>query len=594
MRYFLSISFTRKRQLVLIVFTTMMLSSALAQNSGSESGKRIIPAIVCLLLCTESPNFEADIVETDQEAANFLLQSTFGPTEASILELKSLGYSAWFRKQVATEIDWYIDDAILAEAGTSSSLSRGRLTFNFWMEKAVNQPDQLRQRTVFALSEIIATAVNQAGLWRKTQLHATFKDHFQLNAFGNYRNLLQDVTYSPLMGSWLTYIGNQKTNPATGSAPDENYAREILQLFSIGLVELNIDGTPKTLNGNAVETYTQDDIVELAKVFTGLYWADRSFGATATGHTLLPTDVLPMVMHNEFHSEGSKTFLGSTVPAFADGNQTVSQALDIIFAHDNVGPFIARQLIQRFTTGHPRNEYIGRVATVFNAGKYTLPDGTAVGSGERGDLVPVIAAILFDADARSENRFIDDNFGQTWGKVREPIVRFVHWMRVAKVKNIDIQSNNIFNPNWQFGQQPFNAPSVFNFFRPGYVAPNTLTGDADLTQPELQIATGTNLIEFFNSMRDYVTRNTSNDDFFVPSDDYQREREILEAGSAEDFTNYLNLVYTANQMSPETWQRIHDVIEAIEPGSNTIETNTLRATLGTLLAVTSVEFITQK
>ena len=374
-----------------------------------------------------------DAVETDEEAANFLLQATFGPTEQSIAELRSLGYSDWFKKQIDTDIDWYIDDAQRAEANSVSNMDRGRFTFNFWMEKAVYGQDQLRQRAVFALSEIIPSATNQEPLWRKTQLHATFKDHFQVRAFGNYRDLLEDVTYSPLMGNWLTYAGNMKANPVTGSQPDENYAREILQLFSIGLVELNNDGTVKTNNGEPIETYTQADIVELAKIFTGLYWAGARFGAYPGQHTRLPQDTLPMEMHNEFHSEGAKTFLGQTVPEFDDGNRSISSALDIIFNHSNVAPFIASQLIQRFTTSDPSSGYVSRVATTFNDGTYILPDGSRVGNGERGHLVPVLAAVLFDQEARGSNRFNNNNFGRSWGKIREPIIRLMHWMRVAKV-----------------------------------------------------------------------------------------------------------------------------------------------------------------
>lgn len=539
-----------------------------------------------------------DLVETDEEAASFLLQATFGPTQESIAELRELGYSDWFRSQLDEEIDWYIDDAELAEANSSPSLKQGRFTFNFWLQKAANQPDQLRQRAVFALSEILATATNQNPLWRKSELHATFKDHFQVNAFGNYRDLLEDVTYSPLMGNWLTYVGNRKADPETGALPDENYAREILQLFSIGLVELNNNGSVRTQNGEAIETYDQNDIVELAKVFTGLYWAERSFGGNPTQQSRLPQDVLPMVMHNEFHSDGPKTFLGETVPDFGDGNQTIERALDIIFDHSNVGPFISKLLIQRFTTGSPRSGYISRVSNAFNSGTYTLPDGSMVGSGERGDLVPVYAAILFDDDARLTNRrFTDTAVGRTWGKVREPIVRFVHWMRVANVENesIDVVTNNIFDPNWQFAQQPFNAPSVFNFFRPGYVAPNTETGAEGLTHPELQISTGTNLIGYFNRMRDYTTRSIEEDDYFVPSDDYELERDILTSGSVADLVDYLNLVYTANQMSEETWQLIHDAVEDIEvPNNNSFDALRNRAIVGTLLTVTSAEFITQQ
>ena len=533
---------------------------------------------------------DADAVETDIEAANFLLQATFGPTEESIDELKSLGYSEWFRKQVATDIAPYIDDAILAEETTPSSRNRHRFAFNFWMDKATNGPDQLRQRAVFALSEIIATANNGSRLQRKSQLHATFKDHFQFNAFGNYRDLLQDVTYNPLMGRWLSYVGNRKADPETGSQPDENYARELMQLFTIGLIELNTDGTPRTINGEVIETYTQDDVVELAKVFTGLYWAGTGFDRTESLHTRLPQDILPMDMHDEFHSEGPKTFLGETLPDFGDGNRSISGALDIIFSHQNVAPFIGRQLIQRFTTGNPSSDYIERVATAFNDGRYTLPDGTQVGTGERGNLEPVFAAVIFDQEARANDRFSD----QSWGKVREPIIRFVHWMRVANVTNIDIIGNRQYNQDWLFAQRPFNAESVFNFFRPGFIAPNTRTGDAGLTMPELQIASDSNLIDYFNQMRTFVQNNTDDDSYFVPSDDYARERSF---DSAEELTDYLNMVYTANQMSDETWQVIHDAIDAIDlpnQSNDRAEAQLQRAMVGTLLTVTSVEFINQQ
>ena len=487
-------------------------------------------------------NGDADVVETDTEAANFLLQATFGPTADSISELRSLGYSEWFRQQINTDIAPYIDDAVLAEETTPSSRNRHRFAFNFWMQKATNGPDQLRQRAVFALSEIIATANNGSRLQRKSQLHATFKDHFQFNAFGNYRNLLQDVTYNPLMGRWLTYVGNRKADPATGSQPDENYAREVMQLFTIGLVELNIDGTPRTNNGEPIETYTQEDVVGLAKVFTGLYWAGTGFDRTESLHTRLPQDILPMDMHQQFHSEGPKTFLGQTLPDFGDGNRSITEALDVLFAHPNVAPFIGRQLIQRFTTSSPSNAYVERVATAFNDGRYTLPDGTQVGTGERGNLEPVFAAILFDPEARTANRFSDNNFAKSWGKIREPMIRFVHWMRVANVVNIDIQGIRQFNGDWLFDQRPFNAPSVFNFFRPGYVAPNTRSGDAGLTTPELQIAGDSNLIEYFNEMRDFIRNNTDDDSAFVPRDDYLVERSL--ADSAGELVDYFDLIYT--------------------------------------------------
>ncbi len=368
--------------------------------------------------------------------------------------------------------------------------------FAFWIN-AITGSDQVRQRMAFALSEIMVIS-NTGGefLTDTPPAVAYYQDVLTTHALGNYRDLLEAVTYSPAMGYYLTYLANRKGDPVTGRVPDENYARELMQLFTIGLVELNMDGSSKTdINGNAIETYTNDDITGLARVFTGLAaqcndFDDRSFSCEedeeedteVTNSLISNPDFLPymepMKMFESQHSPLEKSFLGATIPAGTNGIESITQALDIIFDHPNVPPFVSRQLIQRFVTSHPSPAYIERVATAFAAGSYTLPDGMVVGDGRRGDLQATLSAILFDDDARDMASLSDDTFG----KVREPIIRFANWARAYNVSTVTPEFMpllwNTGSPNL-LGQQPYGAPSVFNFYRPGYVAPGTLTGARD-------------------------------------------------------------------------------------------------------------------
>jgi len=263
-------------------------------------------------------------------------------------------------------------------------------------------------------------------------MHALYMDFLQEGSFGNFRELLEEITYSNMMGQWLTYQGNAKANPETGSAPDENYAREIMQLFTIGLSELNLDGSLKVdSSGEPTDTYDNDDITELAKIFTGLRREDdRSFGRSPGLHNN-PADLVRMIMDNDYHSPGEKTFLGSTVQDFGDGDKSIEAALDILVDHPNVAPFISKQLIQRLTTSNPSGDYVEHVATAFLQGSYTLPDGTQVGDGREGDLEATVAAILMYPGAIARFQGLDDDV--EYGKVQEPLLRFIHWARVSGV-----------------------------------------------------------------------------------------------------------------------------------------------------------------
>ena len=525
-----------------------------------------------------------DQVETDEEAADFLMQATFGPTIESIAELRSLGYSEWYRRQLNYEVDEYLDEAQAGEAEHGSNTKAERFTMNSWFTRAVTADDQLRQVATFALSQLIPTSTLSAG--RKSQLQAVFKDILQSNAFGNYRDILQGITYSPFMGEWLTYAGNRKADPETGSAPDENYAREIMQLFTIGLVELEQNGREKLQNGVPIETYDNSDVTGLAKVFTGLYWANTSFGGRINSGSNPVTDLPPMEMHDEYHSEGTKVFLGSTIPEYADGNQTISDALDILFNHDNVAPFVSNILIQRLVTSNPGAGYVERVSEAFNTGLYTLPDRSSVGSGERGDLSAVFAAILFDVGARGDFRTEDSDAGNASGKVRDPITRLVHWMRVAEIEGFDAPHAYVFS---KLGALPFRSPSVFNFYRPGFVASNAATGDAGLVAPELQILVGPTIVEFLNQVNALIPRTLANADYYLPQ--YTSMLEVADDSTA--LADRLNLVYTAGRMSDATLQDLKDVIESVTVSGTDEEQNTdklNRIYVGTLLSLSSVEF----
>jgi uncharacterized protein (DUF1800 family) len=295
---------------------------------------------------------------------------------------------------------------------------------------------------------------------------------------------------------YLTHLGNQKADSATGRVPDENYAREVMQLFSIGLVELNSDGSPRTgSEGAARETYTPTDVSELAKVFTGWGWAcplvDKNCFSKgeSNGRSYSDRDLRPMVSYPDFHSVEAKTFLGITIPAGTSAADSLRTALDRLAAHPNVGPFIGRQLIQRFTTSNPSPAYVNAVANAFNNN----------GSGVRGDFKAVLRAILLHPEARTVS--------DVSGKVREPILRLSAFVRAFPHKSVSgkYEIDVTTNPATALGQAPLHSPSVFNFYRPGYVAPGSMSATRNLVAPELQIINETSVAGYVNYMRDSIS-----------------------------------------------------------------------------------------
>ena len=516
------------------------------------------------------------------------MSASFGPTADSIDELLSQGYSAWFQAQLAKPIDSILErtEPRLVFSDTST-FKWEAVPREFWYKSAVYGEDQLRQRAAFALSQIFVASTAAREMTFKARMQARYMDIIQEGAFGNFRELLEDVTYSPMMGMWLTYIGNQKADLDIGRSPDENYAREIMQLFTVGLVELNQDGSQKLdAQGEAIELYDNEDITGLAKVFTGLWWdssVSSGFGV-GVGRPSVVGEELPMQMYEEEHSPFSKEFLGSTIPAGLAGDVTISAALDILFNHPNIAPFISKQLIQRMTTSNPSPAYVERVADVFDSGSYTLPNGQVIGTGARGDLSPVWAAILFDPVAVDSNRQMDE----TYGKIREPIIRFLHWARFAEIQDVEVINENNFvlsGTQSTIEQNPYRASSVFNFYRPGFVASGSETAAVGLVAPEMQITHATTAINYANLMGNYVFRSSGNNWMGTYDPDIRTLAE-----DADNLIEHLDLVLTAGRMSDQTKQSIRDTLAPVDPDNNLLN----RIRLAVLLTVVSQEYITQQ
>jgi uncharacterized protein (DUF1800 family) len=416
------------------------------------------------------------------EAFQLLNQTTFGATEAEAGRVISMGIEPWIDDQLAKPASLQLPFLQALQAvDPKPFFERHPDRVDIWFRNAVNGDDQLRQRVAFALSEIFV--ISQLGAsFDLPYGMADFYDILAENAFGNYRDLIEEVTLHPAMGVYLSMLGNEKPNPTLNIRPDENYARELMQLFSIGLVELNNDGSQKLDPQNQpIPTYDQAIIEGFAHIYTG--WTYAGFGNLNSLQDAFPTyfnQVEPMALYPTHHDTGSKAVLNNiTIPAGQTGVQDLDDALDNVFTHENVGPFIAIRLIQRLVTSNPSPGYIDRVASVFNNN----------GSGTRGDLGAVVKAILMDPEARSALPMEID------GKVKEPLLRLTQLWRAYNAQS-DSGRLPFFFGYIILGQGPMQSPSVFNFFSPFYAPPGEIR-DSSLVAPELQIAT-----EYLNT---YVT-----------------------------------------------------------------------------------------
>ena len=556
---------------------------------------------------TETPTTPSgsnvDPFETSESTSRFLSRATFGATESDISRLTGASASDWFREELTRPISQYLDATNVElqqpgatdPSGEPTFQGRSAPNFIFW-QHAISAPDQLRQRMMYALSQILVISNSQSNLLfdRPTSV-AAYQDILSRHALGNYRDLLEEVTYSTAMGEYLTYMQNRKGDDESGRMPDENYARELMQLFTIGLVELDMNGQPRLQNGVPVETYTNRDVSGLARVFTGMSYALAGFepGFVPISSAALSS---PMVFFPEHHESGEKQFLGITIPAGTSGEASISAALDALVAHPNTPPFIARQLIQRFISSHPSPAYVERVANAFAQGLFTLPDGTTVGEGRRGDLAATLAAILFDIDALEQ-----PGANPQSGKLREPVLRFTHWARAFDVQALTVRHLPAL---WNTGssdalsQSPFRSPSVFNFYRPGYIAPGTETGAAGLTMPELQLVSASSVPGFVNFMRDFVfadaqqSNNPNIASSFIPN----YSAEVTLADTPDALIERLNRIFAAGELRASTRQRIADFIRTVplnNPQQFGYDGRRLRVMHAVLMVMTASEYTVQ-
>jgi uncharacterized protein (DUF1800 family) len=409
-------------------------------------------------------------------ASRLLTQGTFGPTLNTISSVSAQSYDTWFAAQAAA-----------APSLNYPSLPNKDVNWApIWMANVVQGPDQLRQRVAFALSQIMVVSNNSQTTAAQNQMIANYYDILVKNAFGNYRTLLEQATLSPAMGRWLSMWKNNKPDPTTGSHADENYAREIMQLFSVGLVQLNLDGTPKLdSSGKPIAAYSQAEVEAMARVFTG--WGTKPvtypLGELSWAYDFDLVD--PMVAYEAHHDMDAKKILsGVTVPAGGTAAGDLKIALDTIFNHPNVGPFVSKQLIQRLVTSNPSPAYVQRVASVFNNN----------GAGVRGDLFAVVKAILSDSEAANV---------AGPGKVREPILRVTNLWRAFDATDSTGKENELavaYNSMNVLQEGVLQSPSVFNFYRPDYLRAGPLMNNS-LVAPELQITNEYSLILAHNQLQ---------------------------------------------------------------------------------------------
>jgi uncharacterized protein (DUF1800 family) len=539
---------------------------------------------------------------THADAFRLLTQATFGPTDADVQRVMSLGVSGWVDDQLAMPPQ----ANYLARWNADNAATNGKAG-NQTVESAIYQaalanPDQLRQRVAYALSQIFVTSMQQKSIANaKSNTSADYYDMLTRDAFGNFRTLIEDVTLHPAMGQYLSSLGNAKEDPRTGRIPDQNFAREIMQLFTIGLVQLNIDGTPKLVGGEPAYTYTQADIDGLSRVFTGWSWygPDNSKARWKNSASVLTPDRMwnPMQPYPDYHSTSEKAFLGVTIPAQGtpDPRGDLKVALDTLFNHPNVGPFISKQLIQRLVTSNPKPAYVARVAKVFN------DDGTGV----RGNMAAVVKAILTDPRARRPGLVATPTFG----KVKEPVLRLTSFLRAYGATSDSglwlIGTTD--DAGTQLDQSPLRSDSVFNFYRPGYMNAGGATAFNGLVAPEMQITTESSVAGYANFMMSVIQRGIGfrGLDGTAPRPDVQPDLSSAVA-LADDSTALVDDVTArliGDTVDDELKAQIRVAVDSIViPAPNKNGTNgaaiakarTNRALTAVMLTLASPEYIVQK
>jgi len=582
------------------------------QNEASGSGRRIAaPFAAAVLLAVlaacgggsgsssgsevDGATAQAEKPASRAEAARFLTQATFGPTDAEIDRVMTVGYSAWIDEQFAKPAStnrplWEAADAAVKALNANNSVYQDGTINAFW-RNAISADDQLRQRVAYSLSQIFVISMQDGTVGDNPRAAAAYLDMLGDKGLGNYRELLEAVSKHPMMAAYLTSLRNQKADAKTGRVPDENYAREVMQLMSIGLHQLNADGTEQLANGQPVDTYGQADISGMAKVFTGWSWncpdwPDNScfFNGSANGSSDPDRSFKTLLGYPQYHSPEAKTFLGVTIAAQTKGDPDASlkTALDTLSNHGNVGPFIGKQLIQRLVTSNPSPQYVAAVTAAFN------------GAGTRGDMKAVVKAVLMNPEARAVS--------STSGKLREPVLKLSAYLRAFPFKSDsgDYKVGNTDNPGSALGQTPMRSPSVFNFYRPGYVPPGTEAAKAGLAVPEMQLAQETTAAGYVNYMRDNINSGVGAYNGTINGVVYNRRdlqpdfaAELLLADNSSGLVDRLNDRLMYGTMPAELKTEITGAVDKIViPVLNAQKTNQAQIDAAKLNRVKAAIFLT--
>ncbi|WPB56927.1 DUF1800 domain-containing protein [Xylophilus sp. GOD-11R] len=534
----------------------------------------------------------------DRDASRFLQQCQFSASDAEIAKVRALGYAGYLAQQfdvipTMTTFAWLNQRGYNAIDSRFFHFTPYQADYAIWMNIFTTN-DVVRKRVALALSEIFSVSINGTGYYWPSHAMANWWDTLSANALGTFRTLLDKVSLHIAMGMYLNTRGSQKENDA-GRQPDENFPRELMQLMTIGLVMLNADGTPITSGGVPLESYTQSDVTNLARVFTGYgyNWAANTY--TPYNNLSVPSTTfirLPMAMDPSLHSPLAANFLGTSIPADTDPALARKIALDTLADHPNVGPFIGKQLIQRLVTSNPSPDYVARVSAAFADN----------GKGVRGDLAATVAAVLLDDEARGAQGLTSP----TYGKLREPMLRIAQWGRTfgfnsarGSWKMYDTSSTTL------LAQSPLRASSIFNFFRPGYVPPGTSIADAGMVAPEFQLVNETTVSGYINYLVTllrygvYVAApnqpepgNNATDGFDLAA---SYAAEIPIAHDAAALVARLNLLMAAGQLSSDTVDLIVTALSAtpLSANSSTVSKRS-RIAAALLLIMSSAEYLVQK
>jgi uncharacterized protein (DUF1800 family) len=555
------------------------------------------------------------------DASRFLIQSSLGADWETIEEVAAMGYENWIDAQYGLQmtslhdttdmiwnhfLDEYYDtwgtDEVFENPGIlpySTYLRMG------WWHNVMNGNDLLRHRVAVALSEILVIS-EKSNLVTAGLGMADYYDVLYEHAFGNYQDLLMDVTYHPCMGFYLSHLNNEKTDDFNNIHPDENYAREVMQLFTIGLYELDNDGTVQLDDDDVpIPTYDNSVIKQYAKVFTGLGpaeyyspWEDLS-GVPVVWNDWLNTvpfinTTLPMEMFPDWHEPGQKTLLNDyVIPDGLSGDQDIALGIESLFNHPNCGPFICKQLIQKLVKSNPTPEYVDRVASKFNNN----------GDDVRGDMKAVIKAILLDDEAR-DCEWIEMTSS---GKMKEPLVRYTQLMRAFNASN---ESGRMWNVGYFFdalmGQHILGSPSVFSFYLPYYTPPGPVEEEG-LVAPEFQILTATTSLNWINMLQGgllvdyYMDIGTEASEFVIGTPEFNSallapedlvsldlSDELSLVNDSEDLVDRLDILLCGGTMTEESKETISDVVDLL------FLDNTIALKTAIWLATISPDYIIQK